>query len=154
MSQSTYIPSQDDLNRQWVIFDSTGKRLGRLATRVAKVLRGKHKPEFTPHLDCGDGAIVINASEIEFTGKKLDQDGVVSHSGFPGGFKKDKYTDLMDDNPSKAVRSAIEGMLPANRLGSKIKKHLRVYSGSDHDQEAQQPVKYDWDREQVPQPDN
>lgn len=150
MSQKTYVPSEDDYERQWVLFDASGKRLGRLASRVAKVLRGKHKPEFTPHLDCGDGAIVINASDIELTGSKEIDEGVVRHSGYPGGLKEAKYDELREKKPELAVREAIHGMLPSNRLGRSIRKHLRVYGGPDHEQEAQQPVEYDWDNEQVP----
>lgn len=150
MSQSTYVPSEDDLERQWVIFDADGVPLGRLATRVARVLRGKHKPTFTPHLDCGDGAIVVNARDLVVTGKKDVQEFIPRHSGYPGGLKKDYYGELLEKNPEKIVRAAVKGMIPKNRLGRKMLKHLRIYADSEHEQQAQQPVRYDWENDRVP----
>lgn len=149
MDQDTYVPSQDDLERQWVLFDAEGVVLGRLATRVARILRGKHKPEFTPHLDCGDGAIVINASEIEITGNKEVQDGLFRHSEYPGGDKHLSYTDLREEDPESIIEWAVKGMLPKNKLRDRMMKHLRVYAGAEHQQQAQQPVEYDWQNDQI-----
>lgn len=149
MSQKTYVPSEDDLERKWVLFDADGVVLGRLATRVARILRGKHKPEFTPHLDCGDAVIVINASEIEITGKKEIQEGLISHSQFPGGLKEEKYTDLLEEDASQIVEWAVRGMLPKNKLRDRMMKHLRIYNGAEHQQQAQQPVEYDWENDRI-----
>ena len=153
MTQKTYIPDQEEVeeNRQWVVFDAQGVVLGRLASRVASVMRGKHKPHFTPHLDCGDPAIVINASQMELTGNKDIQEMVFRHSQRPGGDVQEEYSDLLESEPEKIVYAAVRGMLPKNKLGRKIRDHLRVYSGSEHDHEAQQPVEYDWETDQVPQ---
>lgn len=152
MSQKTHTPSQNDFQRRWVIFDAEDVALGRLATRVARVLRGKHKRNFTPHLDCGDGAIVVNASKIRLTGDKSISKKLRRHSQFPGGLREDSYQELLDTNPGFAIRRTVQGMLPKNRLGRKILKHLRVYRGSDHDHEAQQPIEYDWENDRVPAP--
>lgn len=150
MSQKTYIPDRDEIDRNWVLFDGKGVVLGRLATRVAGVLRGKHKPIFTPHLDCGDGAIVINASEIDLTGNKQEQEGLLSHSQFPGGLKEQKYDDLLEENSTRIVESSVRGMLPKNTLRDRMMKHLRVYEGHDHDHQAQEPVEYDWEKDEIP----
>lgn len=152
MSQKTYVPTEEEIeeNRNWVLFDADGVVLGRLASRVASVMRGKHKPFFTPHLDCGDGAIVINTSGIELTGNKEIQEMVFRHSEFPGGDIQENYEDLMESAPEKIVYAAVRGMLPKNKLGRKIRDHLRLYSGSDHQHEAQQPIEYDWENDEVP----
>jgi len=154
MTQKTYIPDEQEVeeNRQWVVFDAKGVVLGRLASRVASVLRGKHKPHFTPHLDCGDGAIVVNASKIELTGNKEIQEMVFRHSQRPGGDIQQQYGDLLESEPEKIVYAAVRGMLPKNKLGRKIRDHLRIYSDGEHEHEAQQPVEYDWENDQVPQP--
>jgi large subunit ribosomal protein L13 len=149
MSQKTYVPSEEDLEREWVIFDADGVVLGRLASRVASILRGKHKPEFTPHLDCGDGVIVLNAADVEITGSKATQEGLIAHSQFPGGLKEAKYDDLLEDNPGKIIEWAVKGMLPKNKLRDRMMKHLRVYAGPKHEQQAQQPVEYDWETDQI-----
>lgn len=152
MSQKTYVPSEEEIeeNSHWVLFDAQDVVLGRLASRVAKVMRGKHKPFFTPHLDCGDGAIVINASGIELTGQKDIQEMVFRHSQYPGGDVQDRYDDLMEDAPEKIVYAAVRGMLPKNKLGRKIRDHLRIYAEGEHQHEAQQPIEYDWDNDEVP----
>lgn len=149
MDQDTYVPKQEDLEREWVLFDASGVVLGRLATRVARVLRGKHKPEFTPHLDCGDAAIVVNASDVEITGNKEVQDGLFRHSQYPGGDKELSYTDLREQDPQAIIEWAVKGMLPKNKLRDSMMKHLRVYAGPEHDQQAQQPVEYDWENDQI-----
>ncbi len=150
MSQKTYVPSEDDLERRWVVFDAEGVVLGRLATRVARVLRGKHKPAFTPHLDCGDGVIVVNARQVRLTGNKPRQKTLEKHSQQPGGLRVESYQELLDKAPDKALRRTVKGMLPKNRLGKKILKHLRVYAGPEHPHEAQNPVTYDWENDRVP----
>jgi len=149
MSQKTYVPNEDELEREWVLFDAGDVVLGRLATRVARILRGKHKPEFTPHLDCGDAVVVINASEIEITGNKDVQESIVQHSQYPGGLREDRYDDLLEKDAAKIVRAAVKGMLPKNKLRDRMMKHLRVYDGPEHQQQAQQPVEYDWETEQI-----
>lgn len=155
MTQKTYIPSEEEVDeqRQWVLFNAKDRVLGRLASRVASVMRGKHKPSFTPHLDCGDGAIVINASEIKITGNKEIQEMVFRHSQRPGGGTRESYEELLESEPEKIVYAAIRGMLPKNKLGRKIRDHLRIYAGGEHNHEAQQPVEYDWENDQVPPPE-
>ncbi len=147
--QSTYMPKEDDLERQWVLFDADGVVLGRLASRAARILRGKHKPEFTPHLDCGDGVIVINAAGIEVTGNKKREEFVRDFSGYIGGLRERPLGEVLDEDPEDVVKRAIRGMIPKNRLGKKIGKHLRVYEGAEHPHEAQEPVPYDWETEQI-----
>ena len=149
MSQKTYVPSEDELDRQWVLFDADGVVLGRLATRVARILRGKHKPEFTPHLDCGDAVIVINASDVEITGNKDVQESLVEHSQYPGGLREDDYDDLLEEDPGRIIRGAVKGMLPKNKLRDRMMKHFRVYAGPEHEQQAQQPVEYDWETDTI-----
>jgi large subunit ribosomal protein L13 len=139
----------EDLERKWVLFDADGVVLGRLASRVARILRGKHKPVFTPHMDCGDAAIVINCDNIEITGNKDVQEGLISHSQYPGGLKEKKYEDLLEDDPSQIVRWAVKGMLPKNKLRDRMLKHFKVYNGPDHPHEAQQPVEYDFSEEKI-----
>lgn len=153
MSQKTYVPSEDDLERRWVLFDARDRTLGRLVTRVARVLRGKHKRTFTPHLDGGDGAIVVNASGIRLTGNKDEQKQLVTHSGYIGGLKSEAYGELLETEPRTVLERAVRGMLPKNRLGRKMLKHLRVYADADHPHEAQDPVEYDWDADRVPPAD-
>ena len=148
MSQKTYIPSEQD-EKKWVIFDARDKVLGRLATRVAAVLRGKHKADFTPHLDCGDAVVIINAADVRLTGNKLEDDGLTHHSGFIGGLKSKNYAELMADEPEEVVYQAVKGMIPKTRLGKKILKNLRIYRSDEHPHQAQQPVGYDWENETV-----
>jgi large subunit ribosomal protein L13 len=127
------------IEREWLVIDAEGQTLGRLATRVATILRGKHKAVFTPHVDCGDHVIVINADKIQVTGRKLDQKYYYRHSGYPGGLKKVSLRGQMDKNPAFVIETAVRGMLPKNRLGRKMIKKLRVYSGPNHPHQAQQP---------------
>lgn len=137
--RTTYMAKPNEVERKWYIFDAEGKTLGRLASEVASVLRGKHKPIYTPNVDCGDYAIIINAEKIELTGKKLDQKELIRHSRFPGGLKRTKYRDLLDTKPEVALEVAIKGMLPHTRLGSVMYKKLKVYQGAEHPHEAQNP---------------
>ena len=135
----TYTPRAEDVERNWYVIDASDQVLGRLATRVAHVLRGKHKPIFSPHVDVGDHVIVINAREIQLSGNKAAQKLWHRHSGFPGGLKSVPFLRLLDETPEKAVEKAILGMLPKNKLGRKMGSKLRVYPGSEHPHEAQQP---------------
>jgi len=136
---ATYVATKDSIERKWLVIDAEGMVLGRLATEVAKLLRGKHKPTYTPFLDTGDNVIVINASKIVLTGKKLDEKLYRHHSGFPGGLKEIDYRTLMAKNPEKAVELAVKGMLPKNSLGRQMFRKLHVYAGPEHEQAAQKP---------------
>jgi len=121
------------------VVDAAGQTLGRMATRIATILRGKHKPMFTPHMDCGDHVIVINAGKIQVTGKRLDQKVYYRHSGYPGGLKSITLRDQLQKHPTRAIQIAVRGMLPKNRLGRQMIKKLRVYASDTHPHEAQQP---------------
>ncbi|MFK7872929.1 MAG: 50S ribosomal protein L13 [Oligoflexales bacterium] len=125
--------------RKWVVVDAAGQTLGRLSTDVARVLRGKHKPEFAPHIDCGDHVIVTNASKIVLTGKKLSNKMYYRHSGYIGGLKATTAGEKLAKNPEEVVTLEVRGMLPKNKLSRQILKHLRVYAGADHEQGAQSP---------------
>ncbi len=137
--KTTYMAKAGELERKWFILDAEGKVLGRLATEAAAILRGKHRPTFTPHVDTGDFVIVINADKAVLTGDKLNQKEYIRHTGYPGGLKRTKYAIVMEKNPELAVRKAIVGMLPHNRLGAAMAKKLKVYRGSEHPHEAQKP---------------
>lgn len=138
----TYTPKPGDVQRQWIVIDATDVVLGRLATHAATLLRGKHKPIFTPNVDCGDFVIVINADKVALTGNKREQKLAYRHSGFPGGLRSTKYSQLLDEAPRKAVEKAVKGMLPKNKLGRQMAKKLKVYTGSEHPHEAQQPTPF------------
>ena len=135
----TYMTKPEEIERQWYVVDATGQTLGRLATKVADILRGKHKPIYTPHVDTGDYVIVINAEKIELTGKKWEQKKYYRHSGYPGGLKEITYDKLLKKNPEFIIEKAVRGMIPHNRLGRQIIKKLKVYAGPDHPHQAQQP---------------
>ncbi|MBW3578366.1 MAG: 50S ribosomal protein L13 [Actinobacteria bacterium] len=135
----TYTPSADQIERDWYVVDARGQVMGRLASRIAHVLRGKHKPTFAPHLDCGDYVIVVNAAEIELTGDKASKKLWHRHSGFPGGLKSVPFARLLAETPEQAVYKAITGMLPKNKLGRQMARKLKVYAGPDHPHAAQQP---------------
>ena len=137
--KTTYMAKAGELERKWFILDAEGKVLGRLATEAAAILRGKHRPTFTPHVDTGDFVIVINADKAVLTGDKLNQKEYIRHTGYPGGLRRTKYAIVMEKNPELAVRKAIVGMLPHNRLGAAMAKKLKVYRGSEHPHEAQKP---------------
>lgn len=140
----TYMAKPGEVERKWYILDGEGKVLGRLAAEAARILRGKHKPQFTPHVDTGDHVIIINADKVVLTGNKLRQKKYYRHSGYPGGLKVMEYAELMRTRPELAVRKAVEGMLPHNRLGAKLAKKLRVYRGPNHPHQAQKPVPWEW----------
>ena len=136
---ATYVATKDSIERKWLVIDAEGMVLGRLATEVARLLRGKHKPTYTPFLDTGDNVIVINASKVILTGNKLDDKKYRHHSGFPGGLKEVDYRTMMAKNPEKAVELAVKGMLPKNTLGRQMFRKLHVYAGPEHEQAAQKP---------------
>ena len=136
----TYMASPSDIERKWYVVDATGYTLGRLSSEVAKILRGKNKPEFTPHVDTGDYVIVINADKIILTGNKLNQKVRYYHTGWVGGIKEIHYNKLMAEEPEKAVMYAVNGMLPNNTIGRKALTRLRVYKGTEHDHQAQNPI--------------
>ena len=135
----TFMANAQNVERNWYIVDADGMTLGRLASQVAAILRGKNKPTFTPHVDCGDHVIVINAAKVVLTGKKLDQKVYYHHSGFAGGLKETKYRKLMAEKPEFAVKHAVIGMLPKGPLGRQMARKLRVYAGAEHEHEAQMP---------------
>jgi large subunit ribosomal protein L13 len=126
--------------RRWYIADAEGQVLGRLATRVAAVLRGKHNPAFSPHLDAGDFVIVVNAKNVRLTGKKLSDKQYYRHSGYPGGIRQASAQEVLDRHPTRVIREAVEGMLPKNRLGRRLATKLKVYAGPDHPHRAQKPL--------------
>lgn len=135
----TVLPTIDNLDHKWYVIDAEGQRLGRLATEVATILRGKNKPTFTPHMDTGDFVIIINAEKIEVTGRKREQKLYRRHSGRPGGMKEETFEKLQARLPERIVESAIRGMLPKNSLGRKLFTKLKVYAGPSHPHDAQQP---------------
>lgn len=139
MSQKTHVVKAGDIRRAWWVVDAEGQTLGRLAARIAAVLRGKHKPTFTPHLDVGDFVIVVNAEKVTTTGQKLDQKMYYSHSGYPGGIKSRSLRAMLERHPTRVVEYAVRGMLPKNTLGEHMFKKLKVYAGPSHPHEAQQP---------------
>ncbi|GAA2864795.1 50S ribosomal protein L13 [Streptosporangium fragile] len=139
----TYTPKPAEVERQWYIIDATDIVLGRLASHVANLLRGKHKPIFANHVDTGDFVIVINADKVALTGKKLEQKKAYRHSGYPGGLRSMTYGELMDKRPDRAIEKAVKGMLPKNALGRKMIKKLKVYAGSEHPHQAQKPVSFE-----------
>ena len=141
---ATYVATKDSIERKWLVIDAEGMVLGRLATEVAKLLRGKHKPTYTPFLDTGDYVIVINASKMVLTGNKLDQKKYRHHTGYPGGLKEVDYRTLMAKNPEKALELAVKGMLPKNSLGRQMFRKLHVYAGADFEQTAQKPEAYNF----------
>ena len=133
----------EDVKHDWYLVDATDRILGRLATEVAHRLRGKHKPEYSPHIDTGDFIVVINAGQIRVTGNKLQQKKAYRHTGYPGGIKEIGLDKQLRDNPERVIESAVKGMLPGNRLGRAVLSKLRVYSGADHPHEAQKPKPLD-----------
>ncbi|MEW6191925.1 MAG: 50S ribosomal protein L13 [Bacillota bacterium] len=135
----TFMAKAGEIKRCWYVLDAAGKPLGRLASAAARILRGKHKPVFTPHVDTGDHVIIINAEKVLLTGNKLRNKLYIRHSGYPGGLKVMNYATLMRRRPELAVRKAVEGMLPHNRLGARMAKKLKVYRGPEHPHQAQQP---------------
>ena len=137
--KNTYMQKKEDLVRNWYVIDAEGENLGRVATKVATVLRGKHKPTYTPHIDCGDFVIVINASKVNLTGKKLDDKIYYNHSGYTGGLRERTARVMRESYPVEMIERAVKGMLPKGRLGRQMYKKLFVYEGADHKHQAQKP---------------
>jgi large subunit ribosomal protein L13 len=137
MNKKTYLPKQDAIERKWHLIDANGKVLGRLAVEIAEILRGKNKVFYTNHIDCGDFVVVVNASKIVLTGKKLDQKTYFTYSGYPGGVKLTPYSVLMEKSPQKALRAAVKGMLPKNKLADKQITRLKVFKDDKHTHSAQ-----------------
>lgn len=137
---STFMVKKEDINRKWYVIDAAGKPLGRVAVLAATILNGKHKPEYTPHVDCGDCVIVVNASQAVLTGRKLDQKYYYRHSGYVGGLKATQYRTLMATKPDMAMTLAVKGMLPKNKIGSASLTRLRVFNNAEHNLQAQQPI--------------
>lgn len=138
----TYQPSAKDIARAWYVVDAEGESLGRLSTRIAHVLRGKHKPTYTPNLDVGDHVIVVNADKVEVQGSRVEQKLYHRHSGYPGGIKSVPFLAMLEKKPTEIVERAVKGMLPSSRLGKAMSKKLKVYAGAEHPHAAQQPTPY------------
>ena len=139
VTTKTFTPRAGDIERQWFVVDAEGKTLGRLASQIAHVLRGKHKPTYSPHMDLGDHIVVINAEKIRVTGRKAEQKVYYRHTGYPGGLRTTTYEDMLGKHPERILRIAVKGMLPNNILGRQMFKKLRVYAGPEHEHAAQQP---------------
>lgn len=140
MAIKTYVPKAAEIERQWFIVDAEGQTLGRIATQIAAILRGKHKPMYTPNLDTGDYVVVINASKVQVTGAKNEQKQYYRHSGYPGGIRNTAFRDMLDKHPERVIEKAVKGMLPHTNLGADQLKKLRVYPGTAHPHAAQQPT--------------
>lgn len=140
---STYMAKKETVERKWYIIDAAGKPLGKTAAAAATILRGKHRPEFTPNVDCGEFVIIVNAAKAVLTGKKLEQNFYRRHSGYIGGLKEVSYKTLMATKPEMAMELAVKGMLPHNSIGDKSITRLKVYAGEAHKQQAQKPVPYE-----------
>ena len=139
----TYTPKADEIEHRWFVVDATDKPLGRLATEVARVLRGKHKPMYTPHLDTGDHVVVVNASKVKLTGQKADQKTYFRHSGYMGGERHIPFRRMIASHPERVIELAVKGMLPKNALGRSMKSKLRVYGGAEHPHQGQRPETLD-----------
>jgi large subunit ribosomal protein L13 len=142
LSYSTKSLRKEDVNRQWFIIDAEGEVVGRMCTQIAHVLRGKHKPDYTPHVDNGDYIIVINAEKARFTGDKLNQKEYITYSGYPGGQKRKTAKEMFDRKPIAVIEKAVKGMLPKNKLGNKMFGKLFVYEGAEHPHKAQKPQEF------------
>ena len=143
MNQKTYVVKEADIQRKWILVDASGQNLGRLASRIAQVLKGKHKPTYSPHLDGGDYVVVVNAEKIAVTGRKLDQKMYYRHTGYPGGIRETNLRGLLARHPTHALKFAVRGMLPKNRLGRRMIKKLKIYAGPEHPHQAQSPEAVD-----------
>ena len=139
LSYKTISANKNTVNKEWVLVDAEGQTLGRMSSIVAKLIRGKFKPNYTPHVDCGDNVIVINAEKIILTGNKWTEKSYIRHTGYPGGQKSLTATELFGKDPARLVEKSVKGMLPKNKLGSALFRNLKVYVGSEHNQEAQKP---------------
>ena len=140
LSYKTISANKATVNKEWLLVDADGETLGRLASKVAILLRGKHKPSFTPHVDCGDNVVVINAEKISLSGNKWSDKSYIRYTGYPGGQRTTTVKELLEKNPAAIVEKAIKGMLPKNRLGAELFRNLKVYAGTEHGQEAQKPT--------------
>ena len=138
----TFTLKKEEIEKKWWLIDADGRTLGRLATEVATLLRGKRKPEFTPFIDCGDFVVIVNAEKINVTGKKIEQKKYYSHSGYPGGLKVNTLKELLDKKPEEVIRKAVWGMVPKGKLGRAVYKKLKVYKGPEHPHDAQKPQEY------------
>ncbi|MEQ6123727.1 50S ribosomal protein L13 [Pseudotenacibaculum sp. MALMAid0570] len=139
LSYKTVSANKATVNKEWVLVDADGQTLGRLASKVAKLIRGKYKPNFTPHVDCGDNVVIINADKINLSGKKWTDKSYIRHTGYPGGQRSLTATEMFEKDPTRLVEKAVKGMLPKNKLGSALFRNLYVYAGGEHKQEAQAP---------------
>lgn len=140
LSYRTLSANSATADKQWILVDAEGQGLGRLASKVAKIIRGKHKPNFTPHVDCGDNVIVINAEKIQLSGKKMEDKQYIRHTGYPGGQRSLLAKQVMEKHPERLVENAVRGMLPKNRLGRQLYTNLKVVVGAEHKHQAQQPT--------------
>lgn len=140
LSYKTISANKATVNKEWLLVDADGETLGRLASKVAILLRGKHKPSFTPHVDCGDNVVIINAEKISLSGNKWSDKSYIRYTGYPGGQRTTSVKELLEKNPTAIVEKAVKGMLPKNRLGAELFRNLRVYAGTEHGQEAQKPT--------------
>ncbi|NQX84752.1 MAG: 50S ribosomal protein L13 [Flavobacteriaceae bacterium] len=139
LSYKTISANKATVNKEWVLVDAEGQNLGRLASRVAILLRGKHKPNFTPHVDCGDNVIIINAEKINLTGNKWEEKTYVRHTGYPGGQRTLSANEMFAKDPARLVEKSVKGMLPKNKLGANLFRNLKVVTGTEHDHDAQKP---------------
>ncbi len=140
LSYKTISANRKTVDKQWLLVDAEGETLGRLASKVAKMLRGKHKPNFTPHVDCGDNVVVINAEKIHLSGNKWESKTYLRYTGYPGGQRSTSVLEVLQKTPERIVEKAVKGMLPKNRLGADLFRNLKVYAGTTHGQEAQKPT--------------
>lgn len=139
LSYKTISANKNTVTKEWLLVDAEGQTLGRLASKVAKLLRGKYKTNFTPHVDCGDNVIVINAEKVTLTGNKWDEKEYQRYTGYPGGQRITKATDMLEKHPERIIEKSVKGMLPKNKLGADLFRNLKVYAGAEHGQEAQKP---------------
>ena len=139
MEFKTLSANKNTVQKEWLLVDATDQILGRLASKVAKIIRGKYKPNYTPHVDCGDNVVIINAEKIQFSGQKWSQKEYIRHTGYPGGQRSQKAEDLLVKDPTRIIRMAVKGMLPKNKLGSALNKNIYIYTGSDHKNQGQKP---------------
>ena len=139
LSYKTKSANKNTVEKQWLLVDAEGHTLGRLSSKVAKILRGKYKPSFTPHVDCGDNVVIVNAEKIQLSGNKWEDKTYTRYTGYPGGQRSTTARELLEKNPASIIEKAVKGMHPKNKLGAEMFRNLRVYAGTDHDQEAQKP---------------
>lgn len=140
LSYKTISANKATVDKQWLLVDAEGETLGRLASKVAQLLRGKYKPSFTPHVDCGDNVVIINAEKINLSGKKWDSKTYIRYTGYPGGQRSTTAKELLSKDPARIIEKSVKGMLPKNKLGAELFRNLKVYAGKDHNQQAQKPT--------------